>query len=396
MTISKSFEAVLPLSPEVLMTAMTDLRIYLSMLTFNEVYVKSVNKVQDNEGEIELVIGDTVNKLNVKLKSEKSGEARVVELEGRGDIYFSLRISMSARDVLTLVRGELVVKASYFKERRIEGALDKFVRNLRMKIIYELPVVIKPLENRVREASPKEVKAEKKITTHLLKVSEILGIDPEDLPKYMLVKTGDKVRRGDVIAKYVGMSGLLKREVISPADGVIESINEKTGSVVIAEQTVEEVEERPRPVETPVQPAPKPTPPEEIKRKESEVEVYGDPRGLEDDVRLSLILLKSQLIASTKKEVDGKDIIPTFKELCENIKDKIVFSAWTDNEGNRVKILLHKESVIGFRVERPDGSVMNGADAIKFAGRLSTRLWRIYVYSVPPELAEQILAQPKG
>ncbi|MEM0105929.1 MAG: hypothetical protein QXX81_05265 [Zestosphaera sp.] len=382
MTISRSFEAILPLSPDTLMTVMGDLRFQLSLWSFNEVYVKSINKIQNNEGEIDLAIGDTVNRLNVKLVSKRVDEAQVVELEGRGDVYLLLRLNMSARGPLTLVKGELTVKASYFKERRIEGALDKFVKDLRMKIMHELPIVVGPLRDKAEAAPPTPVPpTEGKTPSHFVKLSEALGVDPEDVPKYMTVKVGDRVRRGDVIARYLGMSGLVKREVVAPVDGVVESINDKTGTVVIKEQVTAGLL---KPAEVPVAPAPKPTPPERVKVKE--LEVHGDPRGLEDDVRLSLILLKSQLVASAKREVGGKDVVPTLKELCKDFKDVVIFGAWTDNEGNRIKVLLHGDEVMGFRVERPDGGIMNGADALKFAAGLTPRVWRIYIYSVPPEL----------
>jgi hypothetical protein len=72
-------------------------------------------------------------------------------------------------------------------------------------------------------------------TPYIVKTSEILGIDPEEIFKYMTVKVGDKVRHGDIIAKYSAFLGLMKREVAAPVDGIVEFVNELTGHVVIRE-----------------------------------------------------------------------------------------------------------------------------------------------------------------
>ncbi|MEM2005679.1 MAG: DUF2118 domain-containing protein [Zestosphaera sp.] len=70
---------------------------------------------------------------------------------------------------------------------------------------------------------------------YIVKASEVLGVDPEEISKYMTVKVGDRVRRGDVIAKYSAFLGLMRREVAAPVDGVVESVNELTGHVVVRE-----------------------------------------------------------------------------------------------------------------------------------------------------------------
>lgn len=62
MTIVRSFEAVIPLSPDDVMLVLGDLRLYLSLWSFSEVYVSKIHELRDNEGMIDLVIGDTTNK----------------------------------------------------------------------------------------------------------------------------------------------------------------------------------------------------------------------------------------------------------------------------------------------------------------------------------------------
>lgn len=70
---------------------------------------------------------------------------------------------------------------------------------------------------------------------HVVKVAELLGVDPEEVGRYLIVRPGDRVRRGDVIARYTAFLGLMKRSVTSPIDGVVESISELTGHVTIRE-----------------------------------------------------------------------------------------------------------------------------------------------------------------
>ena len=70
---------------------------------------------------------------------------------------------------------------------------------------------------------------------NIVKASEILNVKPEDLPAFMVKKVGDEVKEGEIIAKYTPFWGLIKRFVKSPIDGVIESISDVTGRIVIRE-----------------------------------------------------------------------------------------------------------------------------------------------------------------
>lgn len=70
---------------------------------------------------------------------------------------------------------------------------------------------------------------------HVVKVAEILGVEPEDVPKYMVKKIGERVEKSEPIAKLSAFLGLIKRVAESPVSGVIESINEVTGHVVVRE-----------------------------------------------------------------------------------------------------------------------------------------------------------------
>ena len=67
----------------------------------------------------------------------------------------------------------------------------------------------------------------------ILKISMILGMEPEDTPKYMTVSIGDKVEKGQQIAFYKALFGLIKKEVKAPVTGTLESFSEVTGQAII-------------------------------------------------------------------------------------------------------------------------------------------------------------------
>jgi biotin carboxyl carrier protein len=67
----------------------------------------------------------------------------------------------------------------------------------------------------------------------IVKVAMSLGVEAEDLSRFMLKKVGDKVKEGENIAFYSALFGLMKKSIPSPKDGVIESISEVTGQVII-------------------------------------------------------------------------------------------------------------------------------------------------------------------
>jgi len=67
----------------------------------------------------------------------------------------------------------------------------------------------------------------------IVKVAELLGVEPEEVHRYLKVRVGDRVSRGGVLASYTAFLGLIKRGVESPVDGVVEAFNELTGHLTI-------------------------------------------------------------------------------------------------------------------------------------------------------------------
>jgi biotin carboxyl carrier protein len=67
----------------------------------------------------------------------------------------------------------------------------------------------------------------------IVKISMILGMEPEDTPRYMTVKVGDMVEKGQQLAFYKALFGLIKKEVKAPVTGTLESFSEVTGQAII-------------------------------------------------------------------------------------------------------------------------------------------------------------------
>jgi len=73
---------------------------------------------------------------------------------------------------------------------------------------------------------------------NIVNVAGILGVDPNEIEKYMVKKIGDNVKKGEPIARYRAFFGLIKSDCLSPVDGTIESISGITGRVIIREPPV--------------------------------------------------------------------------------------------------------------------------------------------------------------
>lgn len=65
-----------------------------------------------------------------------------------------------------------------------------------------------------------------------------LGITPNLVNQYIKVKAGDKIKKGDVIARTNGIFGLFKATAKSPIDGEIENISSVTGQMLLREPRI--------------------------------------------------------------------------------------------------------------------------------------------------------------
>ena len=102
-----------------------------------------------------------------------------------------------------------------------------------------------PLPGKVIVSKGQKVKAEDVVAkadipgnVHPVNVAGLLGVSPSELISFMIKKEGDSVKKGEVIAETKGIFGLFKNKVISPCDGIIESISSITGQVIIRENPI--------------------------------------------------------------------------------------------------------------------------------------------------------------
>ncbi|MGB9778507.1 MAG: hypothetical protein ACPLW8_03795 [Candidatus Bathyarchaeales archaeon] len=70
---------------------------------------------------------------------------------------------------------------------------------------------------------------------YIVKVAELLDVDPEETVRYILKKEGDIVRKGELLARHSSLFGLINKKVFAEVSGVIERINEITGHLTIRE-----------------------------------------------------------------------------------------------------------------------------------------------------------------
>lgn len=71
-----------------------------------------------------------------------------------------------------------------------------------------------------------------------VKAAGMLGVDPDELAECLLVKVGDTVEKGQVIAKSKAFFGLMKSECKSPVSGTVETISTVSGNVGVRQPPI--------------------------------------------------------------------------------------------------------------------------------------------------------------
>lgn len=66
-----------------------------------------------------------------------------------------------------------------------------------------------------------------------LNMANLLSMPPSDVPECMLKKPGDRVKVGEAIARTKGIFGMFRTEYKTKVEGVIESVSEVTGQVIL-------------------------------------------------------------------------------------------------------------------------------------------------------------------
>ncbi len=97
-----------------------------------------------------------------------------------------------------------------------------------------------PIAGRVLVEKGAKVRAEDRVAhaelpgdVATVNVVNLLGITPAELPRLMLKKPGDAVRRDEVIAQTQPLIKWFRSEARSPADGTVETVSHVTGQVIV-------------------------------------------------------------------------------------------------------------------------------------------------------------------
>ena len=72
----------------------------------------------------------------------------------------------------------------------------------------------------------------------MVNIANLLNIDAQDIVDVMLVEIGSEIKEGELLAETKGLFGFFKSSATSPVDGVLESISDITGQVVLREKPI--------------------------------------------------------------------------------------------------------------------------------------------------------------
>lgn len=90
-----------------------------------------------------------------------------------------------------------------------------------------------------------------------------------------------------------------------------------------------------------------------------------NPIALEDEILLSNIILKSQILKTLREELSGSELLRRLSEIYLETKLKTLYVLAIDTENNRARILIRDGIITGLRIELREGVVASGAEALK-------------------------------
>jgi len=174
-----------------------------------------------------------------------------LDVDSRIELIIQWLLSLDAypQDLLktrSFNRSEFSIHTNFKKERRDVGVTEKayaYTPGLKVKqlmtVIKERKLSLpgKVLVNQGEKVDNNKIIAKSFISgdPYMIAVSTKLGIEPEELLKYMTKKEGDYVNKGEIIAQLKAIFGLINKNVASPTFGIIESVSEISGQVVVRE-----------------------------------------------------------------------------------------------------------------------------------------------------------------
>ena len=67
----------------------------------------------------------------------------------------------------------------------------------------------------------------------IVRLAEKMGIEPFEVMKGLKVKEGDSIKAGDLLCEHCGIFGLFRSRFVSPVEGRLELVNERTGHLAV-------------------------------------------------------------------------------------------------------------------------------------------------------------------
>jgi biotin carboxyl carrier protein len=103
-----------------------------------------------------------------------------------------------------------------------------------VRVERRLPLKGKVIVNKDQIVKAEDVVARTELPgdVEIINVANRFGVSAAELPEVMLVKEGDKVKKGQILAETSGFFGFFKNRILAPSDGSIDSISTVTGQVV--------------------------------------------------------------------------------------------------------------------------------------------------------------------
>ena len=116
----------------------------------------------------------------------------------------------------------------------------KVLENTSVEKERRLPLKGEVLVDKGADVTPEKIVARTHLpgNVQMVNVANLLNVDAQDVPEFMLIDTGKNVSEGDLLAETKGLFGLFKSEIFSPIDGTIESISDVTGQIIMREAPI--------------------------------------------------------------------------------------------------------------------------------------------------------------
>lgn len=122
------------------------------------------------------------------------------------------------------------------------------------------------------------------------------------------------------------------------------------------------------------------------KSEELRMPMTKDPRLLEDEIKLSEIIIRSQVTGTSKVELSGAELLEKLMEFYKEGAAKLIYLLVTDAEGNKARFLIKDAEVVGARIELQRGPVLNGIAAIEKLREVGRRIWRVSIHTIPEDI----------